>query len=1610
MKTAHRSIVLASVLALGLSSITIPSAQADPVPPPPAVQSVPVTGFSTVPHISVTLGTKTVDSTEVRLITGDVVYVDGDGKITGATPGPRPDGTVPQLTMYNTESGSYVIPSDVTLMVDNQLDRELFNVTRLASYDLDEDSVPVIIAPAEDDSTLTPDVSDLGVDVTHTLDAAAAQAGVADASTESGPAPSWDLISELDTAPTSATDPVSSDTKVWLDREVQIDPSDEPDPNDELEPQWSPPVWMDTIGATDAHAAGYTGEGVTVAVVDTGIDSNHPDLKGQIIAAEDFSYSGTTEDSFGHGTFVASEIAGTGVASEGVYVGVAPGAKLINARVLDSEGRGEDSSIIAGVEWAAGQGADIINLSLGDASVLDDGSAWMSQAINRISQQYGCLIVIAAGNGYVLQSVSSPGTADEALTVGATYQDGTQTWFSSIGPRRGDGAVKPEIMAPGAGLPVFDEYGQIVDVTGIVGAEAGGDGYLSEIGTSMATPLVAGSAALVKQSDPTLDRMGIRAKLMASATSVGLSVFEQGAGLVNIPAAISQTLTTSPTQLNFGKFSLPYADSAALTLSYVNNGSEDLTLELTTEAKYVESVGLPTDVEVKPPAIDSAQPGGATAVLEATDADHINLSASEVVVPPGGTASVQVTIEPSAFEAGYVGGYVIAASGDGTQIRTPFGWGNEPQVVTLSVTATDHNGAPINEAADNFISVVSLQTGINQQARATSGTMNIHVVPGDYVIVAYSSRWNDEKLAWDITYTIHPQMTITDDTAITMDGTDTQPVTLETEKPADHGYLGFEVRFTGGYGASWWSLGSRDTFSNDTTYAPRLNDPDWNPEAQALVMAPLTQAKAGGCDSASMPIESMNTVLAPGEYSYTVSDQYETPAAVDSPQMAIVHASGDDPWDLSVWADRLSRIQDNGYAAAIIDADRALYAASSIGFLVDYYQSYSNAALRIPVFVTDAEAGSQIRTAGGVDVLIHGQMDYVYILWKEFDPSSSGPFAVIGTDETTSELSITHPGMGSYSSVEDWFRSYSQSFWWPIGTSFSLIDEQSYTAYVPADRWNGMSVVTRDDDDVTVTEVIDQLFPTDEIVDLEFGVQVQSPGTSVQLGFIERAGDVIRGPVPLFLNGQGLPEVERSSGFGSVDLTVTDVTAGQTLVSGDGTLAYFQTQPLDPSSHTYRLDMDTTSSLRTLSTDVTSSWTWQSARSDWRSEPLRQVWYELPGLDADNAGGEDQTIVVHSGQQISSDPLPTDTVTLQASTDGGATWSDVPLQYTGTNPGQYYIVDSDLYKGHIVASAGQMVSLRSSVSGGGSSFDQTVMNAYPVTDSPKSYPTPVTWACGGGDVTPPDAPTVNAANTKGIDGTAEPGSTVKVVFPDGSVGQTTAQDDGNYYVDIPAGTASGKISVTATDAAGNVSDPTTAYLDMDRPDPPRIDRADTVEVSGGVGATEAFALVLVTFPDGSGLVTQAAENGSYSVPTTAGMVLGTVTVIAQDDAGNVSDPSTAQLVQPSKVKVSVRSAQLNPGDSQTVTGTTFRPLERVTISLCSVSSCTTVKTVYASLTGRVSTSFTVPKTSVAGTYTVTLTGASSGSDSATFEVVTPPPTPQCWLDYLLSAWLKLLGF
>ena len=278
-----------------------------------------------------------------------------------------------------------------------------------------------------------------------------------------------------------------------------------------------------------------TGKGIRIGVIDTGIDYLHPSLGGgfgenyKVARGHDF-VNGDNDpmDDNGHGTHVAGIIAGN---SDTLH-GVAPDAELYAYKVLDSQGSGNASDVIAGIDQAIRDSVDIINLSLGTPDGYPDDA--LSTAVDN-AVEAGIVVVVAAGNSGAFESINSPGLAKYALTVGAANASAIAS-FSSKGPVSFGYEIKPDLVAPGVG---------------ILSAKLGG-GYVSMSGTSMAAPYVAGLAADLKQLHPSWSPFEIKDAIVSHSTTLNASIFAQGNGFVNGKAALESDIMVSPSHLTFG--------------------------------------------------------------------------------------------------------------------------------------------------------------------------------------------------------------------------------------------------------------------------------------------------------------------------------------------------------------------------------------------------------------------------------------------------------------------------------------------------------------------------------------------------------------------------------------------------------------------------------------------------------------------------------------------------------------------------------------------------------------------------------------------------------------------------------------------------------------------------------------------------------------------------------------------------------------------------------------------------------------------------------------------------------------------------------------------------
>lgn len=295
------------------------------------------------------------------------------------------------------------------------------------------------------------------------------------------------------------------------------------------------------FGADAARAAhAVSGAGIKGCIVDTGVDPGHEQLNSQLIPFFDAINGRTTAyDDQGHGTHVASIAFGDGSGGAGAdrYRGVAPGVAIHAAKVLDANGSGLESQVIAGIDWCVSQGVHLISMSLG-SDAASDGNDALSLAANAAVAS-NVVVVVAAGNsGDAPGSVGSPGAAAQAITVAAcaersaapgapNHSDGIYLApFSSRGPTL-DNRTKPDICAPGHS---------------ITAAQAGTvAGYVTYSGTSMATPFVAGAVALALQAR-TMPPAELRQLLEASAQDRGPASKDNdfGAGLLDVNAFVAR--------------------------------------------------------------------------------------------------------------------------------------------------------------------------------------------------------------------------------------------------------------------------------------------------------------------------------------------------------------------------------------------------------------------------------------------------------------------------------------------------------------------------------------------------------------------------------------------------------------------------------------------------------------------------------------------------------------------------------------------------------------------------------------------------------------------------------------------------------------------------------------------------------------------------------------------------------------------------------------------------------------------------------------------------------------------------------------------------------------
>ncbi len=334
------------------------------------------------------------------------------------------------------------------------------------------------------------------------------------------------------------------------------------------------------IPAEDPEAAlaeergdpGFTGRGVTVAILDSGVSpSPHFGPDASVITTEiDFTEpDGQLRDPFGHGTHMAGIVAGIGespggVEEDGGFLGIALGARILSLKVIDHEGRGRTSDVLAGVDWVIrnheARDIRVLLLPLGhpvDESYTTDP---LCQALE-MAWEAGVVVVVSAGNfgGFGYATVASPGNDPYVITVGASEDwntpettDDLVAPFSSKGPTAFDGVIKPDLIAPGTAVLSSRARGSYIDalfpdaatrsyadLTAPDPEDGGAGSVVSLSGTSTAAAMVAGAAAVLLEQDPEATPDDIKARLMIGAQKIQDAIVARGGGILDIPVSLA---------------------------------------------------------------------------------------------------------------------------------------------------------------------------------------------------------------------------------------------------------------------------------------------------------------------------------------------------------------------------------------------------------------------------------------------------------------------------------------------------------------------------------------------------------------------------------------------------------------------------------------------------------------------------------------------------------------------------------------------------------------------------------------------------------------------------------------------------------------------------------------------------------------------------------------------------------------------------------------------------------------------------------------------------------------------------------------------------------------
>ncbi|GGJ40763.1 peptidase [Streptomyces brasiliensis] len=678
----------------------------------------------------------------VTLITGDKVTVaPGPKGTSGSVSVERPPGATGVVRVVTEGADTYVYPEETLAYVAaDRLDKRLFDVTQLIAQGYDDSRaprLPLIVTHAKNSkhAALRSTSAELpGTQTKLALPSVDGEAITADRSTAAAfwsaltngagtPAAGRTAAAGAPAAPSFA----AAIDKIWLDGKSEATLADS----------------TAQIGAPQVWNTGTTGAGVRVAVLDTGVDEEHPDLAPRIVDTRSFVPDQDVTDRDGHGTHTASTVAGTGAASGGKEKGVAPDADLLIGKVLDNDGVGQESWIIAGMEWAARTAhAKVVNMSLGNRWINDQNDP-MSQSLNALSAETGTLFVVAAGNsGPSPYSVSAPGTADAALTVAAGNSADQVDPRSSAGPRKGDEGLKPDLSAPGVDiLAARSQY-----------AQEGEGSYMTLSGTSMAAPHVAGAAVLLAQEHPDWTGQQLKDALMStSRPTPGFTAYQGGSGRVDAAAAAHTEVVATGSAFAQLRWSRETPAPVERPITYTNTGDAPVTLQLAVDPRT-------------------------------SPAEAFVLDADEVTVPAHGSSQVNLVASRGRLAAGNYTGQVLARNASGAVVaHTTVGVSVEPERYDLTVTVKDRDGRPMGGLAEIK---GALGTSTMFQEVPDSGTLTLRLAPDSYSVMMFTGvQGTHGASSRGIALLGDPEVELTQDREIALDASQAHQVRALTPKP-----------------------------------------------------------------------------------------------------------------------------------------------------------------------------------------------------------------------------------------------------------------------------------------------------------------------------------------------------------------------------------------------------------------------------------------------------------------------------------------------------------------------------------------------------------------------------------------------------------------------------------------------------------------------------------------------------------------------------------------------------------------------------------------------------------------------------------------------------------